>query len=173
MTRDEIDNLIYIASVVQLDGLDFARTFTVDEIAASFNGIGADWMSDKLRGKLTDWLGLFAPAAMIHDLRYTKSDGKRYGFNFANIEFHNNCLKLARWAYPIWRFLRRCLAENSALALYKAVCSEGGWKAWTDAAEKNAARNCATDTRTGAHETRTCADSTRTGASTLNDSNRP
>ncbi|MBQ1429270.1 MAG: hypothetical protein IIZ06_06345 [Kiritimatiellae bacterium] len=31
------------------------------------------------------------------------------------------------------------MAENAALALYKAVSSEGGWKAWTDAAQKNGA----------------------------------
>ena len=134
-----ISELLYTAAVVQLDGLDFARQFTRDEIAAAYNGIGADWMGEELRKKLTDLLALFAPAAMIHDLRYTKSDGARFGFNYANIEFHNNCLKLARWAYPWWRLIRRWVAENAALALYKAVSSEGGWKAWTDAAQKNGA----------------------------------
>jgi len=137
MTPAQIADLMVTANAADLDGLDFARTFAVDEIAANFNGIGPEWLKPEIREKLTDWLSLFTPAALIHDLRYTKSDGKRYGFNLANIEFHNNCLKLARWAYPWYRILRRWLAENAALALYKAVCSEGGWKAWQDAAEKN------------------------------------
>ena len=59
------------------------------------------------------------------------SDGTRFGFNFANMEFLENCLKLADHRYP-WYYWRRYGARATAHILYDAVRGDGGWKAWID-----------------------------------------
>lgn len=132
-----ISELLYTAAVVQLDGLDFARQFTRDEIAAAYNGIGAEEWPEEWRRAITRCFNLFQPAALIHDLRFTYANGTRRDFNFANVEFHNNCLKLARFSIPWWRVLRRFLADGSALAFYEAVSSPFGWDAYVKATSKN------------------------------------
>ena len=103
------------------------------ELAKKYNGIGPESMPAKLRAKLTDALAMFEPAALIHDLRFDAADGSRLAFNAANIELHNNCLKLARAKYPWWRPIRRIAAENAALIIYEAVASELGWDAYCKA----------------------------------------
>lgn len=135
-TAKQIEELIATARAANLEGVELLNG-DPEAIALKYNGIGPEEWPEEWRRAITRCFGLFGPAALIHDLRFTYASGTRRDFNYANIEFHNNCLKLARWAYPWWRLIRRWVAENAALALYKAVSSEGGWKAWTDAAQKN------------------------------------
>lgn len=132
--RRKIQNLRREAIVYHLDGMRFMLCFTVDESAAAYNGIGAEWMPADLRDKITEWLTIFEPAALIHDLRYSASDGTRKSFNAANMEFRDNCLKIAGAVYP-WYSWRRWRARAVAKLLYKCVASDGGWTAWTDAAK--------------------------------------
>ena len=132
MENEKIDSLVQRAVVADLDGLDFLSSYDYKEIAADYNGIGPEWMPADLREKVSGYLDLFAPAALIHDMRYQVSDGSRFGFNFANMEFWGNCVKLAEDAYP-WYNWRRYRARLAAAALYDFVRSQGGWKAWCDA----------------------------------------
>lgn len=132
MENEKIDSLVQRAVVADLDGLDFLASYDYGEIAAAYNGIGPEWMPADLREKVSGYLDLFAPAALIHDMRYQVSDGSRFGFNFANMEFWGNCVKLAEDAYP-WYNWRRYRARLAAAALYDFVRSQGGWKAWCDA----------------------------------------
>ena len=133
MSVKEIATLLAIAQETGLEGADWAARKPLAEIVAAYNGIGADWMPAEVRAKITEWLELFAPAALIHDLRYTESDGYRYGFNRANDEFLRNCRRLAAHRYA-WYNLRRYSANAVAAILYECVRSEGGWRAWQDAA---------------------------------------
>ena len=95
MENEKIDSLVQRAVVADLDGLDFLSSYDYKEISAAYNGIGPEWMPADLREKVSGYLDLFAPAALIHDMRYQVSDGSRFGFNFANMEFWGNCVKLA------------------------------------------------------------------------------
>lgn len=135
-----------IAENSGLEGLDALARYTSEELACIYNGIGADWMPDEMCRKLTDWLSLFEPAALIHDMRNYMSDGSRYGFNFANMEFQTNCLKLADAAYP-WYSWRRYRARAAAHIAYDFVSGPGGWKAWMDAAAKRKACNTTQTTK--------------------------
>lgn len=135
-TEQEIEELWNKALAAGLDGLDFVGTFPAATICREYNGIGPEWAGAKIRDKVTKYLGLFEPAALIHDLRNYKSDGTRYGFNYANFEFLANCRALANAAYP-WYSWRRYRARAIAHALFDFVSGPGGWKAWIDCFERN------------------------------------
>ena len=134
--ENEIDELLKIAVEAGLEGLDFMAQFDYAAIARSYNGIGPASLSAEKRAKLSKYLALFTPAAVIHDMRYTESDCTRHAFNFANIEFRNNCIKLANHAYGVlnWRRYRAwCVAE----LMFAGVASDYGWQAWCEAGRKN------------------------------------
>ena len=135
-TAKEIEELIATARDAKLEGVELLNG-DPEAIALVYNGIGPEEWPEEWRRAITRCFGLFQPAALIHDLRFTYASGTRRDFNFANIEFHNNCLKLARFSIPWWRVLRRFLADGSALAFYEAVSSQFGWDAYVKATSKN------------------------------------
>ena len=124
--------LILEAAMAGLDGLDWIGEKRIDEVADGYNGIGAAWMPDDVRKKLTSWLHIFEPAALIHDMRYAESDGMRHAFYAANGEFLENCLRLATYHYPWWSW-RRWRARAVSRMLFECVSGDGGWCAWCDA----------------------------------------
>ena len=134
--NSEIDELLKIAAAANLEGLDFLSQFTYDQLADGYNGIGPQLLSDDKRKKLSKYLKLFAPAALVHDMRYEVGDGSRAAFNYANMEFRENCIKLAEFEYGILNW-RRYRAYLVAEALFAAVASEVGWVAWSEASRKN------------------------------------
>lgn len=159
MDKETIDSLVRRAVVAELDGCDFLASFDYEELAREYNGIGPEWLPAKWRAKASDYLELFAPAALIHDMRYSRSDGMRTAFNFANMEFRDNCLKLANAAYP-WYSWKRYRARAVALILFDCVSSEAGWMSWRWAYEKKV--------RNAADKTAATQDLTRAGAQQTN-----
>lgn len=134
-SKEDIEELLKIAVVADLEGLEFLQGFDYATLCREYNGIGPEWAGETVREKATRYLSLFEPAALVHDMRNYMSDGSRKGFNYANMEFLENCLKLADHAYPWWNW-RRYRARLVAHALYDFVRSEGGWKAWQDCFER-------------------------------------
>lgn len=132
----KIDSLVKAAVLAELDGVEFLQDFDYATLCREYNGIGPEWAGAPIREKTTRWFAVFEPAALIHDMRNYRSDGSRKGFNYANMEFHENCLKLADAAYP-WYSWRRYRARLVAHALYDFVRGDGGWKAWIDCYERN------------------------------------
>ena len=141
MSRTDIAfQQLCLALAYKLEGADFAyntrQAMSNLEFAALYNGIGPDYLPAEVRDKITGWLSLFAPAALIHDVRYAFADGSRKAYNYANIEFRNNCRALADLAYP-WYSWRRYRARAVGEILYKCVASSAGWQAWMEATAKN------------------------------------
>ena len=134
-TAKEIEELIATARAAKLEGAELLNG-DPEAIALKYNGIGPEEWPEEWRRAITRCFDIFQPAALIHDLRFTYANGTRRDFNFANVEFHNNCLKLARYSIPWWRVLRRFLADGSALAFYEAVSSPFGWDAYVKATSK-------------------------------------
>lgn len=132
----KIDELVKTAVLAELDGVGFLQEFDYSTLCREYNGIGPASLKPEQREKLSRYLALFAPAALIHDMRYTASDLSRKSFNFANMEFRENCLKLANYAYPLWNW-RRYRAWAVAELMFVGVASEFGWDAWTDSYTKN------------------------------------
>ena len=134
-TAKDIEALIATARAANLEGVELLNG-DPESIALVYNGIGPEEWPEEWRKAITRCFDIFQPAALIHDLRFTYASGTRRDFNFANVEFHNNCLKLARYSIPWWRVLRRFLADGSALAFYEAVSSQFGWDAYVKATSK-------------------------------------
>ena len=141
MKTEKIDSLIERAKAADLEGLDFLYSFDRATLCREYNGIGPEWAGAPIRAKVTRYLTLFEPAALIHDMRNYRSDGTRHGFNFANLEFLENCLKLADDAYP-WYSWRRYRARAVAHMLFNFVRGPGGWMAWADCNARNLSRKC-------------------------------
>ena len=136
----EIDELLATASAAGLEGLDFLSQFTRDQLADGYNGIGPEFLKPDVREKVSDFLHIFKPAAVGHDLRNEMSDGTRESFHAANDEFYRNCCKLADYYYAA-DDPRRRRARVAALALYAFVSAKRfGWRAWLEAKERHAAK---------------------------------
>ena len=136
----EIDELLKIAVEAKLEGLDFLASFTYEQLSDGYNGIGPEFLTPAVREKVSDFLHIFKPAAVGHDLRNEMSDGTRESFHAANDEFYRNCRKLADYYYP-WYSRRRYRARAAALVLYGFVSAEHfGWRAWLEAKNRHAAK---------------------------------
>ena len=96
----KIDSLVKAAVFAELDGVEFIQDFDYAALCSGYNGIGPEWMPAALREKVSAYLDLFAPAALIHDMRYQVGDGSRFNFNYANLEFYGNCVDLEALARP-------------------------------------------------------------------------
>ena len=136
---EEIEALIARAQEARLVGLEFLLQFNVATLAHEYNGIGPEWCGAALRAVVTEKFSLFEPAALIHDLRNTVSDGSEIAFHIANHEFYINCRKLADGAYP-WYSWKRYRARFFASAFFDFVEGPGGWKAWQQAHERYISR---------------------------------
>lgn len=127
-----VAGLLSEALDAKLYGAEWASVLGCAWLAQAYNGIGPEFLPETVRAKATKVLHAFEPAALIHDARTHESDGSRSGFQFAAREFRFNCLTLADRAYPWWNW-KRYRARLVAEALYDAVSSAAGWKAWQDA----------------------------------------
>ena len=136
----EIKELLTIAADANLEGLDFLATFTFEQLCDGYNGIGPEFLKPDVREKVSEFLHIFKPAAVAHDLRNEMSDGTRKSFRAANDEFLRNCLKLADYYYRKDERRRR-RARAAARVLYGVVSAKFfGWRAWLEAKERHAAK---------------------------------
>lgn len=136
-TLETINALIAKAEEADLFGLDFVKSLDKTVVQDSYNGIGPEFLDPDTRAKVTEHLNLFAPAALVHDLRNEFSDGTRSSFEFANFEFLQNCRRLADREYA-WYNPRRYRARTVAQLLFVAVSAEKfGWRAWLEAKERH------------------------------------
>ena len=89
---------------------------------------------------MSDFLHIFKPAAVAHDLRNELSDGTRDGFRAANAEFFRNCIRLADYHYHA-DDPRNRRARAVAMVLYAFVSADFfGWRAWLEAKDRHAAK---------------------------------
>lgn len=127
---EKVEELCALAFNYELDGM-IVFDHGADVLAREYNGIGPEYLPADLRDKITDWLAVFEPAALIHDMRNYMSDGYSKAFHYANDEFLANCRKCAAARYP-WYSWKRYRAYAVAKLLFKFVDGPFGWKAWMD-----------------------------------------
>lgn len=137
MDRKTVEAVVEKARSLKVMGLDFLNKCDIEKICREYNGIGPQFLSEKLRNKVTEMLAIFEPSALVHDLRFGSSDGTRESFDYANCEFFVNCHKCAKAAYKWWNWKRyRAYAVIDAMNEFN--CSDmGGWRAWQEAHRKN------------------------------------
>ena len=136
---DRLDEIIFKATALELSGVELFAVMGKSLIRREYNGIGPEFFPPELRAKITSFLAIFEPAALIHDLRFSRSDGGRWAFEYANEEFFDNCRACADDRYPWWNW-RRYRARVVARMLYDFVRSTKGWVAWTEAHDKRKVR---------------------------------
>ena len=132
----KIDELVKAAVLAELDGVEFLQEFDYQTLCREYNGIGPEWAGAAIRAKVTKYLALFEPAALIHDMRNFRSDGSRRAFHAANDEFLHNCLKIINAHYHEDE-KKYAKARAAVFAMYAFVAGPGGWKAWQDCYERN------------------------------------
>lgn len=123
--------MLSLAAAYGLEGAAKYLVYPIETLAARWNGIGPERMSEAKRKKLDKWLKLYRPACFIHDQDFAESDGTRGGFIAANDRLERNCLIIADDHYD-WYDPRRYLARRGG-RLVADACRIAGWKAWQDA----------------------------------------
>lgn len=123
--------------VLRLDlaGKDAVLALTFEELAASYNGCGPEFLPDAARQVLDKITSEFAPAFMVHDCEFSKSNARKVAFDASNRNLLINCVKCALDAAP-WNSLRRYALLAKAWTIYRA-CDKFGWSAWLAAYNKN------------------------------------
>ena len=133
--------LLAQARFYRLSGVDFLDALTMEQIAEAYNGIGPDWFPARLREAIDRLSADLQCVALIHDVRYSFSDGSTAQFDAANAEFRANGEKVADAKYP-WYSLRRYGLRSEA-RLFAKLCQDFGFAAYIAAfveARKRAAK---------------------------------
>jgi hypothetical protein len=126
-----IDELLKRAIALNLSGVEDLFDISTAELARSYNGCGPEWLPSAVREKLTEYFAIFEPAFLIHDLRFTFSDGSTADFNAANTELEYNLLRIAKatYAWYNWRRYRALAAAD----IITCACDRFGWIAYISA----------------------------------------
>lgn len=111
---------------------------TAESIADIYNGAGPDWLPAWGRAILTEFLEIFEPVFVIHDIRFNFSDKSKRGFSTANNEMWRNMKRVLSVKFPMsnpLNWLSRAKWYVRAYAAYRA-CNNWGWSAWTSGKSK-------------------------------------
>lgn len=130
-----VEELLMQANILNLYGAEEIIDIPLAELVRVYNGCGPEWLPSAAREKLTEYFAIFEPAFMIHDWRFSRSDGTRCRFNFANFELEQNLRRIAKAKYGFFNWRRyRALAAAKIIA---GACDRFGWSAWLDCHKKS------------------------------------
>ena len=121
MTIEHIYDLISRAKVYGLDLGPHLSQLTAEEIASAYNGIGAEWMPAKIRGRITTDYADIEPPAMIHDVDYRFGNGSIDDFHAANARLRANIIKTADAVSTPWISWKWWKLRLAATACFEAV----------------------------------------------------
>jgi hypothetical protein len=129
---DEIKKLMALVQEYELEYPNLVFDLPFDELATVYNGCGPDWLPETIRRLLTRFYSIFAPAFLIHDVRFHFSDKTKKGFKQANNEMFRNCRKIVGKTYS-WFLNPGDKARWYVRAWYVwRACVRFGWSAWLD-----------------------------------------
>lgn len=104
---------------------------TLDELVKYYNGTGPEWMIPIGR-KALDWImEELLEMVLIHDFRFSFSDGTFKGFMKANNEMLQNGFKIVSIKYK-WYSVKRYYYYKLVLKAWR-FCVMYGWLAWKQA----------------------------------------
>ena len=96
------------------------KRYNSQRLLKCFNGIGAEWMPQKLRDIMTDLFFSLQAAALLHDFEYTHGKKTYWRFIVANVRF----------AYNACRSRRPVAGLSGAI-----LCQLFGWHAYKNGKE--------------------------------------
>lgn len=117
-----------------LSGTDFAEQFPNATLAEDFNGIGPEWFPAALREFVDSLHADLLPAAFVHDVRWSHSDGTLLAFGASNEEMRENCKRIAFAKYG-WYDPRRYLRWRTGV-VFARLCNAFGLSAYNAAYER-------------------------------------
>ena len=121
--------LLAQARFYQLSGVDYVERFTIEQLAADYNGIGPAWFPAALRRAIDRLSADLQCVALIHDVRWAHSDGSLREFEASNAELEANGVKVANAKYAWWH-PKRYVIRRKARA-FADLCGDFGWSAYT------------------------------------------
>ena len=117
--KDEYEVSSYI------DQGPYYPNMSYQEVTSCYNGIGAEWMGEKMRGLLDACFPVFKDAVIIHDVDYCRgiTDTDRRN---ADRRMLRNMYACIQHQIPWWKIRRRLRYFLSARALYRTCQIAGG-----------------------------------------------
>ena len=100
---DEIRRLRRACEDMELENRELLAKYTDEQLADMFNGIGPEGFPGWLRKALDALHPSLKPVAMIHDVEWSESDGRRETFDESNERFRRNGITVARESFGWWR----------------------------------------------------------------------
>jgi len=102
-TIDEIRRLRKACEDMELENREILDKYTDEELADMFNGIGPQGFPGWLRKALDALHPSLKPVALIHDVEWSESDGRRETFAASNDRFARNGRTVACASFGWWR----------------------------------------------------------------------
>ena len=100
---DEIRRLRRACEDMELENRELLAKYTDEQLSDMFNGIGPQGFPGWLRKALDALHPSLKPVAMIHDVEWSESDGRRETFDESNERFRRNGIKVACESFGWWR----------------------------------------------------------------------
>lgn len=125
---EEIKRLRAVCEEHELEGREILAKYTDAELAAIFNGIGPEAFPAWLRAALDALHPSLAPVALIHDVEWHESDGRRETFTESNGRFRKNGCKVASASFGWWRPRRYKVMWDAVK--FARICQRFGWSAF-------------------------------------------
>ena len=140
-TLEEIAELRKLCTDYDLDGRQILDGYLNSELTHIYNGAGPDSWHDWSRKTLTDFMTLYKPVVLIHDVQFHESDGTLGTFDKAVADWKRNTRKIFDAEYPLWtwRMLRPSYRAERAYwysvmqASNLGISSTTAYNAWLDA----------------------------------------
>ena len=127
-TVNEVKRLRALCEDCELEGREILAKYTDEDLAANFNGIGPEAFASWLRTALDALHPSLAPVALIHDVEWSESDGKRETFEGSSARFRRNGCRAATASFGWWR-PRRYIVVWDAVK-FARICQRFGWSAF-------------------------------------------
>ena len=100
---DEIRRLRRACEDMELENRELLAKYTDEQLSDMFNGIGPQGFPGWLRKALDALHPSLKPVAMIHDVEWGESDGRRETFDESNERFRRNGITVACESFGWWR----------------------------------------------------------------------
>lgn len=100
---DEIRRLRRACEDMELENREMLDKYTDEQLSDMFNGIGPQGFPGWLRKALDALHPSLKPVAMIHDVEWSESDGRRETFDESNERFRRNGITVACASFGWWR----------------------------------------------------------------------
>ena len=125
---DEIRRLRKACEDMELENRELLAKYTDEQLSDMFNGIGPQGFPGWLRKALDALHPSLKPVAMIHDVEWSESDGRRETFDESNERFRRNGIAVACASFGWWRPRRYKVMWDAVK--FARICQRFGWSAF-------------------------------------------